>query len=79
MVCCVISQLEGTNQVVSDQGVRKGLYQKIVASFPEGWITSGQVSREGTLSSSRPRHVALLTAFPVSVMKKKYEKELEND
>ena len=75
------SQLENNNQVVSDQGVRKILYQRvrpfpillisiqiyvsspsqIVAAFPDGWITSGQVSRE------------------VSVMKKKYEKELENE
>ena len=81
---CFCSQLENNNQVVSDQGVRKILYQRvrpcicayirlwhcvlndfaplqIVAAFPDGWITSGQVSRE------------------VSVMKKKYEKELENE
>ncbi|THG94420.1 hypothetical protein EW026_g7052 [Hermanssonia centrifuga] len=60
--CCRIenekNQLENNNQVVSDQGVRKQLYQRIVAAFPDGWITSGQVSRE------------------VSVMKKKYEKEV---
>ncbi|OBZ74754.1 hypothetical protein A0H81_05563 [Grifola frondosa] len=48
----------GANQVVSDQGVRKTLYQKIVAAFPEGWLSSGQISRD------------------VSVMKKKYEKEV---
>ncbi|KAH9942100.1 hypothetical protein B0H21DRAFT_824167 [Amylocystis lapponica] len=64
--CCRIenekNSLEGTNQVVSDQGVRKNLYQKIVAAFPDGWLSSGQISRE------------------VSVMKKKYEKEvMEND
>ncbi|EMD34978.1 hypothetical protein CERSUDRAFT_116505 [Gelatoporia subvermispora B] len=64
--CCRIENeknaLEGVNQVVSDQGVRKSLYQKIVAAFPEGWLSSGQISRE------------------VSVMKKKYEKEvMENE
>ncbi|OSX58483.1 hypothetical protein POSPLADRAFT_1184898 [Postia placenta MAD-698-R-SB12] len=64
--CCRIENeknaLEGSNQVVSDQGVRKSLYQKIVSAFPEGWLSSGQISRE------------------VSVMKKKYEKEvMEND
>ncbi|GBE86852.1 hypothetical protein BKA93DRAFT_886629 [Sparassis latifolia] len=64
--CCRIenekNNLEGNNQVVSDQGVRKTLYQKIVAAFPEGWLSSGQISRD------------------VSVMKKKYEKEvLENE
>ncbi|TFY68652.1 hypothetical protein EVJ58_g875, partial [Rhodofomes roseus] len=54
--------LENSNQVVSDQGVRKTLYQKIVNAFPEGWLSSGQISRE------------------VSVMKKKYEKEvMENE
>ncbi|CDO75995.1 hypothetical protein BN946_scf184780.g2 [Trametes cinnabarina] len=48
--CCRIENeknaLEGSNQVVSDQGVRKTLYQKIVAAFPEGWLSSGQISRE---------------------------------
>ena len=55
--------------IVSDQGVRKNLYQKvchrsgfpaaagfsltfepvvqIVAAFPDGWLSSGQISREG--------------------------------
>lgn len=64
---------------MSDQGVRKSLYQKvrfchwsfvhvthhqtqIVACYPDGWLSSGQISRE------------------VSVMKKKYEKEvMENE
>ncbi|EKM52289.1 uncharacterized protein PHACADRAFT_125998 [Phanerochaete carnosa HHB-10118-sp] len=63
--CCRIENeknvLENNHQVVSDQGVRKTLYQKIVACFPDGWLSSGQISRE------------------VSVMKKKYEKELENE
>ncbi|KAI1785446.1 hypothetical protein LXA43DRAFT_1038210 [Ganoderma leucocontextum] len=48
--CCRIenekNSLEGSNQVVSDQGVRKNLYQKIVAAFPDGWLSSGQISRE---------------------------------
>ncbi len=44
----VCSVLEGSNQIVSDQGVRKTLYQKIVAAFPDGWLSSGQISREGT-------------------------------
>lgn len=50
MLCflCMHSVLEGSNQIVSDQGVRKTLYQKIVAAFPDGWLSSGQISREGT-------------------------------
>ncbi|PIL25730.1 hypothetical protein GSI_11480 [Ganoderma sinense ZZ0214-1] len=48
--CCRIenekNSLEGSNQIVSDQGVRKNLYQKIVAAFPDGWLSSGQISRE---------------------------------
>jgi Ubinuclein conserved middle domain len=38
---------------VSEQGLRKALYQKIVAAFPEGWMSSGQVSREGELHVRR--------------------------
>jgi hypothetical protein len=34
---------------VSEQGLRKMLYQKIVAAFPEGWMSSGQISRDGAL------------------------------
>ncbi|KAH8092172.1 hypothetical protein BXZ70DRAFT_1010874 [Cristinia sonorae] len=48
--CCRIENekntLEANNQVVSEQGVRKNLYQKIVAAFPEGWLSSGQISRD---------------------------------
>ncbi|KAI0651066.1 hypothetical protein C8Q79DRAFT_931211 [Trametes meyenii] len=48
--CCRIenekNQLENNNQIVSDQGVRKTLYQKIVAAYPDGWLSSGQISRE---------------------------------
>lgn len=39
--------LEGTAAQVSEQGLRKNLYQKIVAAFPEGWMSSGQISRDG--------------------------------
>jgi len=41
------STLEGTGSQVSEQGLRKALYQKILAAFPEGWMSSGQISREG--------------------------------
>lgn len=48
--CCRIENekntLEGSTSQVSEQGLRKTLYQKIVAAFPEGWMSSGQVSRE---------------------------------
>jgi hypothetical protein len=43
----LFSTLEGSASQVSEQGLRKALYQKIVAAFPEGWMSSGQVSREG--------------------------------
>ena len=36
----------------SEQGARKMLYQKIVNSFPEGWMNSGQISREGKFLST---------------------------
>jgi hypothetical protein len=48
--CCRLENekntLEGSNNQVSEQGLRKGLYQKIVAAFPEGWMSSGQISRD---------------------------------
>ncbi|VDC06864.1 unnamed protein product [Peniophora sp. CBMAI 1063] len=48
--CCRIenekSTLEGHAPQVSEQGLRKVLYQKIVAAFPEGWMNSGQISRD---------------------------------
>ena len=47
------STLEGSTSQVSEQGLRKTLYQKIVASFPEGWMSSGQVSREVEWNVSR--------------------------
>lgn len=45
----VCSELEKLPITVSEQGARKVLYQKIVSSFPEGWMNSGQISREGSL------------------------------
>ncbi|KAI0046533.1 hypothetical protein FA95DRAFT_1559990 [Auriscalpium vulgare] len=48
--CCRIENekntLENSTTLVSEQGLRKILYQKIVASFPDGWMSSGQISRE---------------------------------
>ncbi|KAJ7098392.1 hypothetical protein C8R44DRAFT_359630 [Mycena epipterygia] len=55
------NSLEGSVLQVSEQGLRKVLYQKIVAVFPEGWMSSGQISRD------------------VSAMKKKYEKEAQEE
>jgi len=43
----LFSTLEGSASQVSEQGLRKALYQKILAAFPEGWMSSGQISREG--------------------------------
>lgn len=43
----LFSSLEGSASQVSEQGLRKALYQKILAAFPEGWMSSGQISREG--------------------------------
>lgn len=40
------NQLEGIPDLVSEQGMRKGLYQKIISAFPEGWMTSGNISRD---------------------------------
>ncbi|KIY53562.1 hypothetical protein FISHEDRAFT_33043 [Fistulina hepatica ATCC 64428] len=37
---------ENNSVQISEQGLRKVLYQKIVAAFPEGWVTSGQISRD---------------------------------
>ncbi|KDQ56040.1 hypothetical protein JAAARDRAFT_59490 [Jaapia argillacea MUCL 33604] len=48
--CCRIENeknvLENSPLQVSEQGLRKALYQKIVAAFPTGWMSSGQISRE---------------------------------
>jgi Ubinuclein conserved middle domain len=43
----LFSTLEGSASQVSEQGLRKALYQKILAAFPDGWMSSGQISREG--------------------------------
>lgn len=73
------SALEGSNMQISEQGLRKQLYQKIVAAFPEGWMSSGQISRDGKLTRVSP-YPLLLTAYTVSSMKKKAEKEaMENE
>ncbi|KAF9000764.1 hypothetical protein BDQ17DRAFT_1307895 [Cyathus striatus] len=48
--CCRLENekngLEGSVIQVSEQGGRKALYQKIVAAFPDGWMNSGQISRD---------------------------------
>ncbi|KXN83268.1 hypothetical protein AN958_01639 [Leucoagaricus sp. SymC.cos] len=48
--CCRLENekntLEGSVIQVSEQGSRKNLYQRIVAQFPDGWMNSGQISRE---------------------------------
>ncbi|KAG6862984.1 hypothetical protein C0993_000646 [Termitomyces sp. T159_Od127] len=45
--------LEGSVIQVSEQGSRKALYQKIVAAFPEGWLSSGQISRDVSAMKKR--------------------------
>lgn len=47
------STLEGSGSIVSEQGHRKQLYQRIVAAFPEGWMNSGQISREVSAMKKR--------------------------
>lgn len=47
------NSLENVNVQVSEQGSRKALYQKIVAAFPEGWMSSGQISREVSVLKKR--------------------------
>ena len=55
--CCRLENekntLEGSVIQVSDQGARKVLYQKIVAAFPEGWMSSGQISRDVSAMKKR--------------------------
>lgn len=48
----MFSVLENSTVQVSEQGTRKVLYQKVVAAFPDGWMSSGQISREGALCLS---------------------------
>jgi hypothetical protein len=65
---------------VSEQGLRKILYQKIVAAFPEGWMSSGQISRDGVLQALNVDMTLIIIVFSVSSMKKKFEKEaMENE
>ncbi|KAF6748232.1 hypothetical protein DFP72DRAFT_820655 [Ephemerocybe angulata] len=44
---------EGSVIQISEQGGRKVLYQKIVAAFPEGWMSSGQISRDVSAMKKR--------------------------
>lgn len=43
----LFSTLESSVMQVSEQGLRKVLYQKMLACFPSGWMTTGQISRDG--------------------------------
>ncbi|KAL5478942.1 hypothetical protein ACEPAI_2229 [Sanghuangporus weigelae] len=45
--------LENSTVQVSEQGTRKVLYQKVVAAFPDGWMSSGQISREVSVMKKR--------------------------
>ncbi|KAG6826944.1 hypothetical protein H0H92_013821 [Tricholoma furcatifolium] len=55
--CCRLENEKNTleNSViqVSEQGLRKALYQKIIAAFPEGWLSSGQISRDVSAMKKR--------------------------
>lgn len=55
--CCRLENekngYDGSGVQVSDQGLRKVLYQKIVAAFPEGWMSSGQISRDVSAMKKR--------------------------
>ena len=46
------SSLEGSVEVVSEQSQRKALYQKIMPLFPDGWMNTGYISREGACTRS---------------------------
>jgi len=48
------NQLENSAEQVSDQGMRKILYQRIQNCFPDGWMTTGILSRE--VSSLKKKH-----------------------
>jgi hypothetical protein len=41
------SHLEDSKELVSDQSQRKELYKKIMQAFPDGWMNTGTISREG--------------------------------
>ncbi|KIK63959.1 hypothetical protein GYMLUDRAFT_241187 [Collybiopsis luxurians FD-317 M1] len=55
--CCRLENekntLEGSVMQVSEQGLRKVLYQKIVSAFPLGWMSSGQISRDVSAMKKR--------------------------
>ncbi|TEB33986.1 hypothetical protein FA13DRAFT_1754027 [Coprinellus micaceus] len=46
-------RLENEKNSCLEQGGRKVLYQKIVAAFPEGWMSSGQISRDVSAMKKR--------------------------
>jgi len=56
------SSLEGSAEVVSEQSQRKALYQKIMPLFPDGWMNTGYISREGVYTHPNP------LAFPRPVL-----------
>jgi len=66
---------EGSTLQVSEQGLRKVLYQKIVSAFPTGWMSSGQISRDGELFLFYSCWGRGLMCCAVSAMKKRMEKE----
>ncbi|KAF8602224.1 hypothetical protein BDV93DRAFT_524242 [Ceratobasidium sp. AG-I] len=45
-------------QKVSEQSLRKSLYQKIVVAFPEGWLTTNLISREVSEMKRKEKKVA---------------------
>ncbi|KAL0956297.1 hypothetical protein HGRIS_002454 [Hohenbuehelia grisea] len=53
------NNLEGSAIQVSEQGLRKVLYQKIVSAYPSGWMSSGQISREVSAMKKRFEREAL--------------------
>ena len=69
-------------EVVSEQSQRKALYQKIMPLFPDGWMNTGYISREGAAPVPillPPSCTFLLVPMlmslylVVSIMKKKFE------
>lgn len=48
---------------------------QIVSAFPDGWMNSGNISRESTSDNYLQSQGHLLTSPPVSAIKKKLEKE----
>ncbi|KAJ3506871.1 hypothetical protein NLJ89_g6625 [Agrocybe chaxingu] len=61
--CCRLENekntLEGSVMQISDQGARKNLYQRIVAAYPEGWMSSGQISRDMSAIKKRLEREAM--------------------